>query len=738
MLPILLSLIMILIFCVFGLVCFKILKLDKNLLFNAAFSSFIPVLGAVFLTCIIQILSLVLPVKIIAASLMFLLICTLYFIKDIVVLWLKTMFENKYLLLIVIGSIFILQFPIVEKGELLSLQNANNDIAFYLSSMDWLKLHRITEPILYSSELPFNSLANYMISNTRFGTDLLGSFFMSIFHLESHEIYYLFTNTLGTLAIFSVYFLMSYCLNVSKCTSLYTSIIFAAGGLWVFLIFSQYAPQIYGITCLLSFSGMYIVVNPRKKQKGFVFLAALLLVGTLTIYAEYAIYLLFIYLIITICKMINAETSMKLKVLSESLKVGALSFLLNPVGMFVAARFNVEILNSVMDDSGSIDAYFGRMMPFRQLISNLYGGPDYDQIKVTLSSFGMFSRLFLLGYNFLTIMLPVLFLTVVCVGMFRKKSRYKYAILGILLFFLINELYLRLSTNAYAEMKHITTTAPFVVIFFAYFADGWGLKLKKSYIKKIILSCTLVIVAGLNIITVYQNYKGSYIHYFDHTVMELRSAANLVPPDEPIGITSSSPADKHSIVYALKDVPIKHNKISELDNSYFSFLTPHEFENTKYSIVSMQDYLSFLSQSEDVLWHNSKYALLYAPTIAIRPTDGFYNLEKDGFGYFRWTSSNKSELSLFNATDEVQNVSISLKTEKGIFNNRDIKIYAKEQLIGEGVSDTTISTESINLNPRESISVTIISDGDLNTVDTGDNRNFGFILRHLDVNIIYN
>lgn len=738
MLSILLSFLMILTFCVSGLLCYRIFRFDKDLFFNAGFCSFIPVLGAVFLTCIIQLLSLVFPVKVIAPSLMFILICTLYLVKDIGMLWLRTIYENKYLLFVAVSSIFILQFPIFFKGELLSLQNANNDIAFYLSSMDWLKLHRITEPIVYSSELPFNSLANYMITNTRIGTDLLGSFFMCIFQLESHEIFYMFSNTLGTLTIFSSYFLLTYCFEVNKRTSLYTSMIFAAGGLWVFLIFSQYAPQIFGITCLLSFTGLYLVINPRKKQKGFIFMSALLLVGTLTVYAEYAVYLFFIFLIITICKIINANTGMKLRVLLESLKVGALSFLLNPVGMFIAAKFNVNILKSVMVDSGNIDAYFGRMMPFRKLIGNLYGAPDYERLKAAVSTIGMPSQLIMLGINFLMIILPVLFLTVVCVGMFRKKSGDKYAILGIMLFFFINEIYLRLSSNAYAEMKHITTIAPFVVIFFTYFADGWGLKLKKSYIKNIILSCTLVIVASLNIITVYQNYKGSYIYYFDHTVMELRNATNLVPPDEPIGITSSSPADKHGIVYALKDVPIKHIKTSELDNSYFSFLTPYEFENTKYSIVTIQDYYSFLSNSEDVLWHNSKYVLLYAPVIAIRPTDGFYNLEKDGIGYFRWTSSNKSELSLFNATDEGQNVSISLKTEKGIFNNRDIKIYAKEQLIGEGVSDTTIITESINLKPHESISVTIISDGELNTVDTGDNRNFGFILRDLDVNIINN
>ncbi|MEK4292886.1 hypothetical protein [Paenibacillus sp. FSL R5-0914] len=735
MLSILLSFLMILTFCVFGLLCFRIFRFDRNLFFNTGFCSFIPVLGAVFLTCIIQLLSLVFPVKVIAPGLLFILICTLYFIKDIGVLWLKTMFENKYLLLIILSSLFILQFPIISKGELLSLQNSNNDIAFYLSSMDWLKSHRITEPIVYSSEVPFNSLANYMITNTRFGTDLLGSFFMCIFQLESHEIFYLFSNTLGTLTIFSCYFLLSYCLDVSKRTSLYTSMIFAAGGLWVFLIFSQYAPQIYGITCLLSFSGLYLVVNPRKKQKGFVFLAALLLVGTLTVYAEYAVYLFFIYVIITLCKIINAETGMKIRVLLESLKVGALSFLLNPVGMFIAARFNVNILKSVMVDSGSIDAYFGRMMPFKQLISNLYGAPDYERLKAAVSSFGMFSRTIQLGYDFLMIILPLLFLTVICVGMFRKKNGDKYAVLGIILFFFMNEIYLRLSSNAYAEMKHITTIAPFVVIFFAYFADGWKLKLKKSYIKKIILSCTLIIVAGMNLMTVYQNYKGSNIYYFDHSAMELRNAANMVPLDEPIGITSSSPADKHAIVYALKDVPIKHNKTSEVDYSYFSFLAPHQFENTKYSVVSMQDYYSFLSNSENVLWHNSKYVLLYAPTIAIRPTDGFYNLEKDGVGYFRWTSSNKSELSLFNATDNEQNLTISLKTEKGIFDNRDIKVYAKEKLIAEGGADTTITTELINLKPRESISVSIISDGKLNTVDTGDNRNFGFILRHLDINM---
>lgn len=72
-------------------------------------------------------------------------------------------------------------------------------------------------------------------------------------------------------------------------------------------------------------------------------------------------------------------------------------------------------------------------------------------------------------------------------------------------------------------------------------------------------------------------------------------------------------------------------------------------------------------------------------------------------------------------------------TEKGIFNSRNIKIYAKGKLVGQGRSGTSIVTDAINLLPNESTNILVISEGEMNTVDTGDNRTFGFILRHINV-----
>lgn len=274
MLPVVLSIFIIIIFCISGLAFFKVIRIDTNLMVNIGFCTIIPVAGAVFLTCTVQILSLLLPVRVIAPILFFILICSIYYIRDIGVKWITTIVQNRYLIFVVLGSIILLQFPIIAKGELLSLQNSNNDIAFYLSSMDWLKYHSITDSVNFSSEYPFYSLAKYMISNTRFGTDLLGSFFMVIFQILPHEIYFLYSSTLATLTIFTAYFFMSYCLNISKRTTLYASLIFAAGGLWVFLIYSQYAPQIFGINCLIGFTGIYLVYNNDKQQKDLEFYQA--------------------------------------------------------------------------------------------------------------------------------------------------------------------------------------------------------------------------------------------------------------------------------------------------------------------------------------------------------------------------------------------------------------------------------------------------------------------------------
>lgn len=733
MMPVVLSILTILMFCISGFICFKLMRLNTNLMLNMGFCALIPVIGAIFLTCVIQILALVFPMRLIAPSLFFIFVFSIVYVKEIGLQWFRTILQNRYFLLIVLGSIILLQFPIIAKGELLSLQNSNNDIAFYLSSMEWLKSHSITDPVVFSSEFPFYSLADYMVNGTRFGTDLLGSFLMCIYQLQSHEVYYLYSGVLGTLTIFSAYFFMSFCLNVTKNTTLVTSLIFASGGLWTFLIYSQYAPQVFGITCLIAFTGIYLVVTTDKKHKGFTILASLLLVGSLTVYAEYAIYLFFIFIIITICKFFNKQTENEINMLILALKVGILSFILNPVGMFVAVKFNLNILESMMNDSGSIDAYSGRMMSIKQMISNLYGLPDYEQLMTKINSYGPSFQILTWGYNLLLIVLPLLSVIVIGIAIVRKGHWHKYVILSIMFFFVLNETYFRQSTNAYAEMKHITTISPFMILFLAYYTDGWEYKVRKINTKSILISSIVAVVFLMNIVNVYQQYKGTNVYYFDHSVTELRNAVQLVPPNEVIGITDSTPALKHSIVYALKDVPIKHNSVAAIDYSYFHSKVPYEFENTKYSIVSLIDYFSFLSQSEQVIWKNDRFVLLNVPTVAIRPLQGFYNLEQDGNGFFRWTSSNESELSLFNSTHEEQNVSISIDTEMGMFNSRDIKVYAAEKLIAHGASGSEINTDTIRLSPDESIEVRIISDGELNTVNTGDTRNFGFILRHVSV-----
>lgn len=735
MLPVILSILTILVFCISGLIGFRLIRLNTNLLLNIGFCSFIPVLGAVFLTCIIQISALLFPMKVIAPIIFFAFIMCIYYIREIGFQWMKTIFHNRYFIFVILGSMFILQIPIIAKGELVSLQNSNNDIAFYLSSMEWLKDHNITDPFVYSSEFPFYSLAEYMINNTRFGTDLLGSFFMKIYQLQAHELYYLFSGTLGSLSIFSAYFITSFCLKVSYKVSLITSLIFASGGLWMFLIYSQYAPQVFGMVCMIAFTGIYLVFNNTSQQKGLGILSSLLLVGTLTVYAEYAIYLFFIFIIITISKFINEEKDNKVKVLMSALKIGSLAFVLNPVGMFVAIRFNLNILKSISNDSGSIDAYFGRMMSLKQIISNLYGFPDYNQLIMKINSYGSPFQIFIWGYNALLIALPLISVIVIGIAIVKKKDSNKYAILGIIAFFVLNEVYFRQSTNAYAEMKHITTVAPFMILFLAYYIDGWKYKFGNARPQLFIINTIVAGVFIMNITNVYQYYKRTDIFYFDHSITELQNAVHLIPPNEVVGVTNSSPSLKHSIVYALKDVPIKHNELAPIDYSYFRSHVPYEFENTKYSIVSMMDYYSFLSESENIMWHNDKFALLNAPSVAIRPMQGFYDLERDGNGFFRWTNSQDSELLMFNSAAVEKNVRISINTENGIFNNRAIKIYAKGNIIGEGISGNQINTDAIHLSPNESTVIRITSAGELNTVNTGDTRRFGFILRSININM---
>lgn len=601
MIIIIFSLIVLLMLFIAGIGVLKLSGLDKTIITDKKFIWIAPLTGAIGSICIIQILNAVLAVRSISIIYIMLIIISTFYSKSLFLDCYKAMKQNKYILIIILFAVIILNIPAVLKNDFISIQKVNNDIIYYLSSMDWLLNHPFTGKVIFSKEMPFYSCANYMITQTRFGFDLLGSLLMAMFKLEAYQVFFVLSTMCTILASLTFYFLASFGLKMSSKMSVITLFVVIFSGNWANLISYGYGPQILGIGSLAAFISLLFIIYHNEYIKGIKIILALFIVGTVSIYAEFASYMLIIFIVFALIHYVrNYRYQDKYNKIKYAIESGFLSFIINPVGMYITYKYNLNILKQVSASPSNIDAYKGNFMSFSNIISKIFSIPIEIVPKYATHLLGKF--LIILIY-----MLLMSILVIVLYRIFNKRDSIKYSVIGVLIFFLAYWIYFRKIGLAYGEFKHITSITPFIIVFIMYFIDQWKSKGFLFYLLRITFFIALSTSVVGNYFIIANYYKGC--NYYDHDLIELRNVASTNYSTEVMTIDANSYDGIHRISYALKDTKVN---LLKSHDSYFNMFQGLDDKKTDYRIKEIfQDgtMLGYAPLEEKIVWKNAKYVI---------------------------------------------------------------------------------------------------------------------------------
>lgn len=293
----------------------------------------------------------------------------------------------------------------------------------------------------------------------------------------------------------------------------------------------------------------------------------------------------------------------QIKVLSknclESVKMAGAACLMNPLGIFVAVRFNLSIFLKVSDSPSNIDAWGGNVKSLPGISAVLMGGIDVGNLGNYPHIISIYSLLLLLASGLL-------------IGLFfiAQKRMYskKLAILWTLIFFSGYELYFQYVRLAYGEFKHLSSISIFFTIYCFYYFFIFVSSLKRS---KLIFSfgcfsflCFLI----LNIISICVRFPINSSFYIGSQLLKLQEIEAYIPSGTSVTIVGDDYAKQHGAIYALKDFPVR--LAGTHSNSYYTDGgIPYTDEWGEYALLPMISGEITVRNGYEYVWDNKLYYL---------------------------------------------------------------------------------------------------------------------------------
>lgn len=731
MLTLLFGVLLFLLFTVTGSILVCVFRVPKETLEKQPFSLIFPLIGAVALTCACEALLLLFPVKISAWLVLVLLIAGAVWRRKELGHLLKHMFVNPWPWLLLLFAAVVLAYPVLKQQGLVSIQSSNNDIIYYLSSIDWMKNHNIWAVPEFSNAFPYYGPADFMLKTTRIGTDVLGSFFSSVFFLEPHQVYFAMGIALNLSTISAIVFVLWHSCNLPKGYSLMMIPLLGCCFNWAQLQMLQYVPQIFGIGCMVGMIG-FLLRQYREKSKGDIFFTALFIIGTVTVYAEFAFHILVIFVLIGIGMLLfTNDRKLAWKRARDTIKSGFLSFALCPVGLYKAVMFNLMLAGN-LSTTENLDPYSGHMIPLSLMPKNLLG-LAYQATDST----GIYGQI-------LATVLCLLTIVSILIVLIRKHRAIDWIMLGILAFFAVYELFFRFSGFAYGEYKHIFSILPIVWMIAFYFCCNAVLLLKEKKIRYIATGIGTFFVAVLAVANLYSikvMQPLNIYNYYNDDIFELRKQAEQMPEDTVYLITGTV-NDLHRGVYALKDYSVKVTA-----DSYFNFFKKQdegELDPTciLYSGDTSHGMEDVYSQVPKVIWKNDLFMLtdlpLEAEPLGISLESGFSFVEIREDGAMRWTNDNESKIIFRNNSGEDAELNFSFLAQPAPGADKTIAVRLEDGMKiaqGDTKDQSVISCKIPLIRAGESIVVVIETNEPLTPAGGGDNRQLGIAFSHLEAEL---
>lgn len=653
----------------------------------------LPIIGMAFLTCITQLLYLLLATKYISIIIWIMLILsTIYFSKSLFQR-MNIVFQKKKVIFIFAFTVIICYLlPMLISNQLMSYQYANNDIIFYLATDDWMVNHSFFKPIIYSQKQPYFVVAQYILKTTRFGTNVLESTIMSMFGLASHEVFSLIGIIYIIYGIFGIYYLLRYVLRITEKNVLIIELPIALHLSWKQLLIQSYVPQLAG-TCYLIVFIASLISYFNDESKGNRYNASLFLAATACTYAEYSSYMFIIFMGLLFIHMIIS--SRKKQDLLSSLKLVLYGFLINPFGIWIAMVFNYHIFLSVKQATGSIDAFGGKLKSIVNIFELLIGGMETKSTPII---------------HAVVIAIIIVILIIFFIWLIREHSELHWDISWILFFFMIYEVYFRHSHIAYGEYKHILGIGP--LVFALLFYVLYSFIGKKSKNGLIIVNALCVLLFSYISFSWTKVYTYSTMHYYNNELLDVSNALKLVPKNDSVGLYSDAYYLQHEMIYVAKN----HNVqlMGTCDNSYYSASFNIKLNNDlpKYILMpSTNSKLGSLPYDHDIIWENDRYQLdtniKDYKTYAINDPIELYGMNWNASDYiikgistgedgFTWTDGDMIEFSPLKLEDyNDRNIGDAELTKKYILQIDVANVYNKNQRLQVKINNNIVFDEEV-------------------------------------------
>ncbi len=665
-----------------------------------------PGIGILFLMGTVQILNILMPVSRLCYPYLLFMIWGLCKYREFIWRCLKTFVSNKRFLVLIAVLSLVWMIPLLGKRELVSIQIWNNDIIYYLSSMEWLKEHPSPASVSWNEESPFYWCAEYMLERTRIGFDGYGAFIMSLFGLKSHEVFSGLGIIFGITLLLHTYYLFSALCKLPGSLKVMAVILVALTGrveeLWIY----QYLPQLFGISVLILFIPFSIAFFEEKTWAGRG-MTAFLISGILTVYAEFCAYLLAIYVgfALIACKKGHRNA------VKRGWVEGVIAILLNPAGTYRAIKINLFVLMNAGGDMGNIDPFQGRTLSVTELFTHMFGAFPMEDISDRWKGF----------YGFIWWIVIVCILLIWVYYVAKIKDSPKAYILYTAGFWWIYEIYFRCIRYGYGEYKHLISGTVLMLIFFCYTGYRFACSFPKVRTGKWmpgLIAVFLFICGGAKICG---NLYNKEFYYFDHSLTELEEAGRLVPGDEAIGI-SGTPASVHGAVYALR------NRSAVILTNNISYYPYSEEASGRYQLFEGDYREREKGLNEEFLWGNGRFYLIRNTSLQTVFYTGFHLTDTLGDVDERYTCDKESSVMIYNHSKEPKCFSVAFQTEAAMAQKESVTLMVNGETVASGRAGDYIMTDMLMLDPDKKLRIYIYYDGKMEEMG---GKTVGFCIKDL-------
>lgn len=672
-----------------GMIVCKILHIKDDFLNKNGILIF-PGIGIVFLINAVQMWNLFLPIRWLVYPYLVFMVWGIANYGKWMKCCLQTFLCGKCFLAVLAGVSLIWMLPFLGKNELVSVQVWNNDIIYYLSSMEWLKMHPSTQPVVYDSNHPFFWCAEYMLNRTRIGFDGYGAFMMSLFGRKAHEVFSCLGVVMGLTLLFHVYYLLSTVCKVPKGIRVAVVILAALAGRIEELLIYQYIPQLCGISLFLLFLALlYIFLEGQELRHG---VTALVISGIIAVYAEFCAYLLVAFLGFTAI----AYAQGKKETLKKGWLEGVMAILMNPAGTFRAIKINLFVLSNTGDRLDNIDPFYGDISSVLDAAAQLFGVCEISGIS------GWAGILYQVIWGL--VLAGILFIWEYY--LIKIKDAVKKNLIFLVVFWWIYEMYFRWIRYGYGEYKHLISFTVAMIVFSGYV--GFRFLSERSDLKAAKALCGIIGIFGIicGSCKLYGNLVQRQIFFWDDSLMEVAEAGKLVPWDEPIGLSGNAAAI-HGEVYALRE------HAAAILSNYISYYPYSEEASCKYQLYEKTGKNLEDAEGQRIVWENGRFCLVEHTNLQITFYTGFHLENLEDAEKAVYTCDRESSIVIQNFTEKEKCFSVAFQSEKINDTPGTIDIMASGEVIAQGKVGDYIVTDMMLLNPGESIRIYLYFDGEL-------------------------